>query len=168
MHKFYAPIRIEGEIYLAKMAVEESYAPGSNDTNKKFYHVRAIEIEAASSVGIGKSHTPIMEKTASEISIAQLFDFVKQYDKDFQPKSVNPILLNEDGTPKVFYHGTGERFYEFSPDEISHVEGSYFFAENREDAEGYGSHVMEVYLRGKNLADYLSLRTFHLEAYSTE
>ena len=50
-------------------------------------------------------------------------------------------------------------FTEFRSEEISPAEGSYFFAENREDAEGYGSeryggHVMEVYLSAENLADY--------------
>ena len=36
---------IGGKPYIAKMAVDESYAPGQNDTNKKFYHVRAIKID---------------------------------------------------------------------------------------------------------------------------
>ena len=78
MHKFYALISIDGKTYLAKMAVDESHAPGQNDTNKKFYHVRAIEIETASSVGIGKSHTPIIEDTVSAISVADLLDFVNR------------------------------------------------------------------------------------------
>lgn len=34
------------------------------------------------------------------LSVAQLFDFVKRYDEEFKPKSVNPALLNEDGTPR--------------------------------------------------------------------
>lgn len=29
-------------------------------------------------------------------------------DKGFIPKSVSPILLNQDGTPKTFYHSTNE------------------------------------------------------------
>ena len=114
MHKFYAPISIDGKQYIAKMAVDESYMPGQKDTNKKFYHVRAIEIETAPSVGIGKSHTPIMESTVSKYSIADLYEFVKGYDKDFTPaREISEHLLNEDGTPKVFYHGTRENFTTF-------------------------------------------------------
>ena len=75
------------------MAVDESYVLGQDNTNKKFYHVRAIEIETASSVGIGESHTPIIEDTVSDISIADLFKFVKSYDNKFKPKDVNPLLL---------------------------------------------------------------------------
>ena len=89
-----------------------------------------------------------------------MYSLVKTYDKDFTAAhDVSPELLNEDGTPKVFYHGTMYDFTEFRSEEISPAEGSYFFAENREDAEGYGSeryggHVMEVYLSAENLADY--------------
>jgi len=90
-----------GKNYIAKLSVDESYAPGQSDTNKKFYHVRAIKIEKASSVGIDESHTPIMEDAISSISIADLFEFVKQYDKDFHPVAVNKALLNEDGTPII-------------------------------------------------------------------
>lgn len=107
MHKFYALVDIDGKPYLAKMSVDESYSPGQNETNKKFYHVRSIEIETAPSVGIGNSHTPIMESTVSNYTVSDLYTFVKQFDKDFSAgAAVNPILLNKDGTPKVFYHGT--------------------------------------------------------------
>lgn len=107
MHKFYALVDIDGKPYLAKMSVDESYSPGKNETNKKFYHVRSIEIETAPSVGIGNSHTPIMESTVSNYTVSDLYTFVKQFDKDFSAgTAVNPILLNKDGTPKVFYHGT--------------------------------------------------------------
>ena len=89
------------------MAVDESYMPGQNDTNKKFYPVRAIEIETTPSVGIGESHTPIMESTVSKYRIADLYKFVKGYDKDFTPApEISPFLLNEDGTPMLLllYH----------------------------------------------------------------
>lgn len=113
MHKLYSLVYIDGKPHIAKISVDESYLPGQEDTNKKFYHVRAIKIESVPSVGIGESHTPIMEKTASAISISDLFDLVKQYDQEFSPNTVNPVLLNEDGTPKKFYHQTEEDFTEF-------------------------------------------------------
>ena len=34
-------------------------------------------------------------------TIADLVAFVKGYDKNYQPRPVNPALLNEDGTQKV-------------------------------------------------------------------
>ena len=117
MHKFYAFVNIDGKTYIAKMAVDESHSPGQNDTIKKFYHVRSIEIEAALSVGIGNSHTPIMERTASNYTISDLYSLVKRFVKDFTPaREVNPLLLNEDGTPKVWYHQTDSKISEFDLD----------------------------------------------------
>ena len=42
-----------------------------------------------SSVGIGFNHTPIIEDTISNISIANLFEAVKRVDKEFLP---NPVM----------------------------------------------------------------------------
>ena len=80
----------------------------------------------------------------------------KRWFGDWQkhPERIPSALLNEDGTPKVFYHGTNEIFTVFSPDELNPREGSYFFAENIEDARGYGGNVYEVYLSADKLADY--------------
>jgi hypothetical protein len=48
-----------------------------------FRHFRAIEIETASSVEIGKSHTSIMENTVSKYSIFDFYELVKTFDKEF-------------------------------------------------------------------------------------
>lgn len=52
----------------------------------------------------------------TDISVSELYKFVKRLDERFEaendnpihfnPKEANPVFLNEDGTPKVFYHGT--------------------------------------------------------------
>ena len=57
---------------------------------------------------------------ASSISIAEIFDFVKRNGGKFESGSKNPVyfnskpvntaFLNEDGMPKVFYHGTDEEW----------------------------------------------------------
>lgn len=48
------------------------------------------------------------------LSVAQLFELVKKCDNEFNPKHVNPAFLNEDRTPKVFYHGTNARWTEYA------------------------------------------------------
>ncbi len=155
MHKFYAPISIDGKTYIAKMAVDESHAPGQNDTNKKFYHVRAIEIETASSVGIGKSHTPIIEDTVSAVSISDLYNFVKSVDKDFSPApEVSKYVLNKDGTPKVFYHGTKAALTVFDKSKLNDRLGFYFTEDVRE-ARDYGEPT-GYYLNVRNPIDIYS------------
>lgn len=142
------------------MTVDESYSPGQEQTNKKFYHVRAIEIETVSSVGIGKNHTPIMEDTASRYSIADLFAFVKQYDGKFSPKPVSRAVLNEDGTSKVWWHQTGELFNFFNNDRPvaalydSETPNGYFVKENNHDIGLGGKYQMPLYVSAKNVLHF--------------
>lgn len=153
MHKFYALVDIDGKPYLAKMSVDESYSPGQNETNKKFYHVRSIEIETAPSVGIGNSHTPIMESTVSNYTVSDLYTFVKQFDKDFSAgAAVNPILLNKDGTPKVFYHGAKKNggFTEFRPWQYFTAQKNYA---QRYAERGNDNSLYAVYLRADKAFD---------------
>ncbi len=164
VHHLYCPINMNGNKGIAKIYVSEHI-----EGEHKFYLTKIEEVSRA----IGKNTNEGADvhrakstagETSSTVSIAKLFEFVKKHDKNFEkdskkpvyfnPKPVNPILLNEDGTPKVFYHGTSQRFTEFRPEEMSSQEGSYFFAENKEDAQAYGDYVMSVYLTGEKLANY--------------
>ncbi len=135
MHKLYAPITYNEDIYIAKISVEEFLNVSDGKIKRRGYNLRAIKIEAVNrSLTDKQSATAPVVDSASINSIADLHRFVKRFDENFSPKSVNPVLLNEDGTPKVFYHGTSRQFSIFDPAEMSHKEGSYFFAENKEDA----------------------------------
>ena len=59
--------------------------------------------------------------------------------------------VDENGEPMVVYHGTGSRFSEFRYEELGPREGSFFFAQNREDAEGYSAgYLMSVFLNIRN------------------
>ena len=158
-HKLYAlGVDNSGVIGLYKITVEEYYQSKKQPSNKRFHNLRYIEkiadVPGGRTFDRNRSGGSTIENSTINYSISDLFKLVKQYDKDFHYKPVDPVLLNKDGTPKVFYHGTSERFTAFSTEEIASREGSFFFAENREDAEAYGDNVFEVYLQGKNLADY--------------
>ena len=121
MHHLYCPVVINGEKGLAKLYVAETIG-----SNHKFYLMR-IE-KASSDMGFNTEFdisTPHGKATSNDatISISEIFDFVKKNSKNFEknsehpvyfkPKPVNPVLLNEDGTPKKFYHQTEEDFTEF-------------------------------------------------------
>ncbi len=167
MHKFYSLIKIKEQFCIAKLAVEESYLPGQNKTHKKFYHVRAIKIEPVSSVEIGKSHTSIMENTDSNISISDLFKIVKQHDKNFHPKPVNKAFLNEDGTPRVVYHGSNQEFSVFdlqmSGKNFGETSQGFFFFINKKSAypNSATDYANEISKKGgtpKVYACYLSIK----------
>ncbi len=155
MHSFYAIYENSNGQYLLKLYVEEALSNNEKTVFTRAYQLKDIQKVADLPNGVSESKPSLSDdKSATTYSISDLFEFVKQFDKDFKPKPVNEVFLNEDGTPKVFYHGTGEQFTVFDPAEMRDREGSFFFAENRQDAEGYGSNVYEVYLQADNLANY--------------
>lgn len=75
-------------------------------------------------------------------------------------------VVNEDGTPKVVYHGTDEQFFSFDMSKgraNMDIQGA-FFSPWEEDAKGYGKNVGAFYLSIQNPADeqtaYKALRMF--------
>lgn len=155
LHKLYTPITYDGKPYIAVSTVEEYYNETNGSVSRRAYNLRAIKIEPAGGQ-LGISSSSSRPDTSSTISISDLYALVKQYDKDFKPKAVNPALLNEDGTPKVVYHGTNsEAFTVFDSDKSGRVKKNvlgdgYYFAAEKESATHYGEHVMPVYLDMKN------------------
>jgi len=104
-HKFYTLVKLQGEYYLVKLTVDEL---NSESTIRRAYNVNDIKISpvAVSQVYEPADTTDDIGDLFSTISISNLFEIVKQYDKDFKPHPVNEAFLNEDGTPKEFYHGS--------------------------------------------------------------
>ena len=104
MHKLYAFVDYNGAPYIAKVTVEE-YGSSEN-AGRRFYNLRGIKIEPVGGAPDANASYGTVPDTDSTVSISDLYALVKQYDKDFSSKPANPDLLNEDGTPKVFYHGS--------------------------------------------------------------
>jgi hypothetical protein len=85
-----------------------------------------------------------------------LYRFVKTFDKEFTPApEVSKYVINDDGTPKVFYHGTNQGdFYEFLWEKTQRADGGFFgrghyFTASRSMAELYGRRIVKVYLHAK-------------------
>ena len=147
LHKLYTLIEYEGQTYIAKTSVEEFYNQGKNGVSRKAYNLKAIKIESAGGQFRIKNSSSSVPVTDSIYSISDLYDFVKTFDKDFTPApEVNPKLLNDDGTPKVFYHGTNEEFTVFNASIGGALGKGIYFAESKEYAQGVGKNVKEVYL----------------------
>ncbi len=159
-HSLYAYTEVMGYPALLRLKVEELFYHGNNGSGiiKRDYILQNIEEEPISK-GNRLSRPDQLETDSSVISISDLFKIVKQYDKDFKPKSVNLLLLNEDGTPKVLYHGTNAEFFEFDKAKIQvdNLGKGFYLADQKKIAESYASRrteerggspkVMEVYLK---------------------
>ena len=121
------------------------------------------------------SQRKISDRNSSDdpdVSIAEIYDFVNKHNDDFEkdsnvptkfnPKTVNPALLNEDGTPKVFYHGTNsdERFTVFNqranPNKlnVNRIGAGNYFSPEMYQAERYArsenGKIYQCYLRLTN------------------
>ena len=155
MHYLYAVVEYQKAPFLAKITVEEY----GFDGQKRAYNAQRIKMSALSRAQYSQLKAAYRGKNASNadaISIADLHALVKTYDKEFHPKPVNPLLLNEDGTPKVFYHGTNAEFWTFenghkrTRGRLNLGEGFYFAASKSmagnyvEDSNG---KIIEAYIK---------------------
>ncbi len=117
MHSMYAVADVGQGAEVLKIYVEEMNNPNAVNTSKRTYQIQDI-IKASEVNGGVQTKSPISHAntTNAAITVSDLFSLVKQNDKYYKPKQVNSTLLNEDGTPKVFYHQTGADFTEFNTD----------------------------------------------------
>ncbi|MGN1107381.1 MAG: YodL domain-containing protein, partial [Huintestinicola sp.] len=85
MHKLYCICRSGNEKYIAKISVEEFFNGNEKnpDTLKRLYNVQDIKIEPLRNISLTDEQLHSANLNGTEISIAQLFDIVKTYDKDF-------------------------------------------------------------------------------------
>lgn len=94
----------------------------------------------------------------------------KRWFGDWQnhPENASKVV-NEDGTPKVVYHGTGRDFNAFDPlrqgENYPQGEGGFFFTTSRKSAENYAAlHDKEG--KGRVVEAYLSIRNpYEVTAY---
>lgn len=165
MHYFYSVCTLENQPYLVKLSVDEINA--NYGTIRRAYNVNNIKISPIAVTQVYKPAVTIGDggEVLSTYSISDLFSIVKQYDKEFSPKPVNSLLLNDDGTPKVFYHGTRSNFDEFVLQDRATFgralgDGFYFTPDYQKahkfanglfsKGEDRGGIVMPVYLQMKN------------------
>lgn len=103
---------------------------------------------AASSDGIVRKLNSKINMSVKNVTESQQF---KRWFGDWQnhPENASKVV-NEDGTPKVVYHGTNAEFNTFQQEN-----GAYFFSESMDYAESMadergGNRIIEAYLKMKN------------------
>ncbi len=150
LHKLYTIIQYNNRQYIAKTTVEEYYNETIDDVSRRAYNLKAIKIEPVGGQ-IGDNSSSSIPDTSSIISISDLYKFVNSFDKDFSPaREVSEHVLNKDGTPKVFYHGTNAEFTAFDLTKSGKnfgavAEGMFFFIDKKQaypnSAKDYARHV---------------------------
>lgn len=157
-HKLYAVGRAtNGTVGLYKITVEERFQDPYHTNERRFHNLKYIEkvADVPADANVEQSHKDgsTMGSPTTDYTVADILSLVKAYDEDFTPAhDVSPELLNEDGTPKVVYHGTGANFTVFKSES-----GTYWFSESTDYAEamaeeraGKNGRVGAFYLDMKN------------------
>ena len=155
MHSLYSIYENNGAYYLLKLYVEEALPNRGGEPFTRAYELKNIEKIAnlpngvlSVSEGLTDGRSAIANNT-----VAALYNFVKRFDKDFSAgTAVNPILLNKDGTPKVFYHGAKKNggFTEFRPWQYFTAQKNYA---QRYAERGNDNSLYAVYLRADKAFD---------------
>ena len=170
MHSLYAIADMGKGKELVKLYIEELNDVNSDGTVKRAYQLQNIENQQLNAKGSEKNI--LAQSTATDVNtVSQLFNLVKRKDKNFNPKASSKIV-NEDGTPKVVYRGTSEKFTVFDRTKgrsNMDIQGM-FFSPWEIDARGYGGNVGEYYLSIKNPAPegiaYKALNMFAGQNYA--
>lgn len=157
-HKLYAVGRAtNGTVGLYKITVEERFQDPYHTNERRFHNLKYIEkvADVPADANVEQSHKDgsTMGSPTTDYTVADILSLVKTYDKDFTAAhDVSPELLNEDGTPKAVYHGTGANFTVFKSEN-----GTYWFSESIDYAEamayeraGKNGRVGAFYLDMKN------------------
>ena len=137
VHHLYCPVLIGNEKAIAKIYITENY-----DGNHKFYLTKIEKVSSAmvSSSKLGEIDPRVKDTTDNtEISVAEIFDFVKKNDVKFEADSKQPVYftprksseaVDDNGKPALFYHGTPNgTFYTFKDWQ--------YFTSNKEYADVY-------------------------------
>ena len=138
---------------------------------KRFYLIKIEKVSDA--VGLNSNETVPGAKSPTsntDISVSDIFEFVKKHDVNyeadskhpvyFSPKPVNPLLLNEGGTPKVWYHQTDSKISEFDLDKQtnsvydSETPNGIFLKSSDKDIGLQGKSQMNLYPAVSNILQF--------------
>ena len=114
VHHMYCPVSVDGEKAIAKLYITEEIG------NRNKFYLTKIETVPTDSTGLHSIVSSPKSSVDTDISIADLYSFVKRlnvkFEEDskkptkFEPRPVNEHLLDENKEPRVFYHGTNADF----------------------------------------------------------
>ena len=117
-------MKLEGKIFnFLGDSITEGVGTSSDD--KRYFEIIKRDFGLASVNGYGISGTRFAKQTAPSLE--------PRFDKDFvAAPEVSKLVLNRDGTPKVFYHGSKADFTIFDKSKLDDRFGFYFTEDARE------------------------------------
>ena len=156
-HKLYALGKdVSENTGLYRITIEDAYHDAKHQSEKAFHNLKYIEKVATVGGRTAEQSLPGVstnDKIATMYSIADVYNFVKTHDDEFkQGRKISPQILESDGTPKVFYHGTADTITEFQEQFRGKNTGAfsakkaYFFTDNKKVASGYAEDARPAWI----------------------
>ena len=156
MHSLYAIADMGTGKELVKLYIEELNDVNIDGTMKRAYQLQNINkvLPESNRFSNNSLASSIQQNT---YTVSQLFDLVKQKDKNFRPKTSSKVV-NEDGTPRIMYHGSPNEFTVFDIKKAKSagtLGKGFYFTDSNSHASTYerDGNLYNVYLDIKNPLD---------------
>ena len=151
MHSFYTVYETDEGAYVLKLYAEMALNNKGDTIFSRAYQLKDIKKIAALGNGVSEGKPSLSgANTATDITISDLIDIVKRYDSEYNPKPSSEAV-NEDGTPKLYYHGTDANWttYDLDKNKNQMWGDGIYLTDDPERARLYGENVIPVYVQAR-------------------
>lgn len=179
MHTLYAPVRVNGELRIARLVVRETV-----NGNYAYDLQQSGIVNEENPAGTARFPGSILGASQNRtgltaMTVAQLRDAVNAVDRPgWQWAKADPVgspafrrwfgeskVVDAAGQPRVVYHGTGSEFWAFDRQRLAESTGhmtaplGFFFDEKRSKAQRYAENAADGVPADERVIDaYLSLK----------
>ena len=169
-HSMYAVVNNGTNEAVIKLTVEQFDDFDGSGRSRRAYKLTNVEEAPAQSIALQATLTG---STSSGYTVADMFAIVNKKDSTFNPKEASQIV-NEDGSPKVVYHGTASEFWSFDKKKANDLlgrrmglgagGGKFYLTEHKgsgnaaaysaqQAGKGNQPKVMELYVSARKVMD---------------
>lgn len=133
-----APVTIKDVEYICKVVVEQR-------SNRQGFYLHEVEIKKKLE-DVFKTSTEGGTPQASRSILALRAEDVKREEENMSK------VVDENGEPRVVYHGTDSQFtvFDSSKVETSWYSHGFYFSDKKSDAKSYGDNIVPVFLNIRN------------------
>lgn len=153
IQRFYGVINYDGDTYKVKTTVKKV----KNEGNRYYtYEIQETELIKENdgqfrTVREGDNQSPNSANPSSSVSIANILQ--NSLDSKGKPFNVEySKVVDENGEPKVMYHGTSNKFNVFNTEKQRDgwLGKGFYFTENKDFAKTFGRNIKEVFVKLQN------------------
>lgn len=153
IQRFYGVINYDGDTYKVKTTVKKVKKEGNRYYTYEIQETELIKENDGQfrTVREGDNQSPNSANPSSSVSIANILQ--NSLDSKGKPFNVEySKVVDENGEPKVMYHGTSNKFNVFNTEKQRDgwLGKGFYFTENKDFAKTFGRNIKEVFVKLQN------------------